>query len=110
MKTHSFFRIPALLAVLALAIPVFAKPVRKDISITQAAKVGKTTLNAGNYRFVIDGNIATIEKNGKKVAESEGRWVNRGTKSEYDSVLVGEDGQVREVRFSGKNQVFVFND
>ena len=110
MKTNSLFRISALLAVLAMAIPAIAKPVSKDFLLTQTAKVGKATLNAGTYHIVIHGTMATINKNGKKVAESEGHWVTRDSKSQYDSVLVGDDGQVREVRISGKSQVFVFSE
>jgi hypothetical protein len=44
------------------------------------------------------------------VAESEGRWEDRSAKSAYDSVLIGENGQVKEVRFAGQARVFVFNE
>jgi len=44
------------------------------------------------------------------VAESEGRWEDRDTKSNYDAVLLGENGQVKEVRFSGQKRVFVFSE
>ncbi|HUI75453.1 MAG TPA: hypothetical protein VLX32_10925 [Candidatus Acidoferrum sp.] len=110
MKINSIFRISALLAVLALAATAFAKPVSKTISITQTAKVGTVSLDAGSYRFVIDGNKATVEKDGHKIAESTGRWEDRDSKSQYDSVLLGADGHVQEVRFSGKNRVFVFSE
>lgn len=110
MKGNSITRLAALLAVLALAIPALAKPFTKTISITQSAKVGKATLQAGQYRLTIDGNKATVEKGKETVAQSEGRWEDRSTKSSYDSVLIGADGQVREVRFSGKNRVFVFSE
>ncbi len=39
MKTNSLFRSVALLAAIALAVPVFAKPFTKTINIAQAAKV-----------------------------------------------------------------------
>ncbi|HUL14739.1 MAG TPA: hypothetical protein VLV88_01990 [Terriglobales bacterium] len=110
MKINSFLRISALMGVLALAVSVFAKPVSKTISITQSAKVGTVSLEAGSYRFVIDGNKATVEKNGHKIAESTGRWEDRNSKAQYDSVLLGADGQVQEVRFSGNNRVFVFSE
>jgi hypothetical protein len=110
MKSNSFLRSLALLAVTALAVPVFAKPISKTISITQAAKVGKTDLQAGEYRLLIDGNKATVQKGKSVVAESEGRWEDRDTKSNYDAVLLGENGQVREVRFSGQKRVFVFSE
>lgn len=110
MKRNSLVRFAALLAVLALAIPAFAKPFTKTINISQSAKVGKATLQAGEYRLVIDGNKATVEKGRQTVAESEGRWEDRDAKSSYDSVLLGPDGQVREVRFSGQKRVFVFSE
>ena len=110
MKSNSFLRSVVLVAVAALAVPVFAKPVSKTISITQSAKVGKADLQAGEYRLLIDGNKATVQKGKSVVAESEGRWEDRDTKSNYDAVLLGENGQVKEVRFSGQTRVFVFSE
>ena len=110
MKANSVFRSAALLAALALAVPVFAKPVSKTINFTQPAKLGKADLQAGEYRLLIDGNKATVQKGKEVVAESEGRWEERDTKSNYDAVLIGENGHVKEVRFSGQKRVFVFNE
>lgn len=110
MKSNRIFRSVALSAALALAIPVLAKPVSKTISITQAAKLGKADLLAGEYRLLIDGNKATVQKGRSVIAESEGRWEERATKSNYDAVLLGDNGQVKEVRFSGQKRVFVFNE
>jgi len=100
----------ALLAAIALAVPAFAKPFTKTINIAQAAKFGKTDLRAGEYRLEIDGNKATVQKGKQVVAESEGRWEDRSTKSAYDSVLIGENGQVKEVRFAGQTRVFIFSE
>src|SRR6202045_5086598 len=105
MKSNSFLRSVALLAVIALAVPVFAKPVSKTINITQAAKVGKADLQAGEYRLLIDGNKATVQKGKSVVAESSGRWEDRDTKSANNTLLIGEDGRVKEVRFAGKSKV-----
>src|SRR6201984_3787672 len=105
MKSNSFLRSVALLAVTALAVPVFAKPISKTISTTQSAKVGKADWQAGEYRLLIDGNKATVQKGKSVVAESEGRWEERETKSNDDAVLLGETGQVKEVRFSVQNAV-----
>lgn len=110
MKNSSFFRSMALLAAIALAVPVFAKPFSKNINLAQTAKLGKAELQAGEYRLLIDGNKATVEKGGKVVAESEGRWEDRSDKSIYDSLLISENGQVKEVRFSGQSRVFVFSE
>ena len=51
-----------------------------------------------------------MQKGKQVVADSEGRWEDRSNKSTYDSVLIGEDGSVKEVRFAGQARVFVFND
>jgi hypothetical protein len=110
MKTNSFVRSMALLAAIAVAVPAFAKPFTKTINIAQTAKLGKSELQAGEYRLAIDGNKATVQKGKQVVAESEGRWEDRSTKSVYDSIVVGENGQVREVRFAGQTRVFVFSE
>ena len=106
----SFLRSAALLAVVALAVPVFAKPISKTINITQAAKLGKADLQAGEYRLMIDGNKATVQRGKQVVAESEGRWEDRDVKSSFDAVLLDNSGQVKEVRFSGQKRVFVFSE
>ena len=110
MKSNSFLRSVVLLAVVALAVPVFAKPVSKTININQAAKVGQAKLDAGEYRLMIDGDKATVQKGKQVVAQSNGRWEDRDTKSNYDAVLLNDAGQVSEVRFAGQKKVFVFSE
>jgi len=110
MKSNLIVRSLALFAAIALAVPVFAKPFSKTISVQQSARVGKTELQAGEYRLLIDGNKATVEKGKQVVAESEGRWEDRSAKSAYDSLLIGEGGQVKEARFAGQSRVFVFSE
>ncbi len=108
MKLNSIHRIAVLFVALAMVVPVFAKPFTKTINISQAAKVGKASLEAGEYQLSIDGNKATVQKGKNTVAESEGRWEERDAKAQYTAFLVGENGQVREVRFAGQKKVFVF--
>jgi hypothetical protein len=108
MKSNALVRTAALLAALCVSVPVFAKPFVKTINITQTAKVGQATLQAGEYRLSIDGTKATVEHGKNQVAQSEGRWEERDSKSPYDAVLLGENGQVKEVRFAGQKRVFVF--
>ena len=110
MKTKLFVPGIALLAAMALTVPAFAKPFAKTINISQNAKLGKSELKAGEYRLQIEGTKATVQKGKNIVAESEGRWEDRSTKSSYDSLLVGENGQVKEVRFAGQTRVFVFSE
>jgi hypothetical protein len=111
MKVQSLVRSAALVAALVVStVPAFSKPLAKTINISQNAKVGKADLRAGEYRLLIDGNKATIIKNKTTVAESEGRWEDRDAKSSYDAVLLGENGQVKEVRFSGQKRVFILSE
>jgi len=110
MNFNAKFRSLALLTAVVLAVPAFAKPTVTSISISQSAKIGKAELKAGDYRLMIDGNKATVQKGKSVVAESEGRWEDRDTKANADSLLLGADGSVKEVRFAGKTKVFVFNE
>ena len=110
MKSQSLLRSMTLLAVIATAVPVFAKPISKTINIPSAARVGRADLQAGEYRLLIDGTKAAVQKGKQVVAESEGRWEDREAKSNYDAVLLNDKGQVSEVRFSGQKRVFVFSE
>jgi hypothetical protein len=111
MKIQSLLRSAAFVVALAVAtVPAFSKPLAKTINISQNTRVGKSDVKAGEYRLLIDGNKATLIKNKTTVAESEGRWEDREAKSNFDSVLLGDQGQVKEVRFSGQKRVFVFSE
>src|ERR1700741_3856303 len=110
MKATSVSRIAALFVALAMVTPVFAKPFTKTINLSQSAKIGKASLQAGEYQLSIDGNKATVQKGKNTIAESEGRWEDRDKKCDFTAILLGENGQVREVRFAGQKRVFVFSE
>ena len=110
MKFNTILRSLALAAALISTVPLLAKPFSKTINIVQPAKIGKADLQAGEYRLMIDGNKATVQKGKQTIAESDGRWEDRATKSASDSVLISESGQVKEVRFAGQTRVFVFSE
>jgi len=109
MKTNSFVRSMALLAAIALAVPAFAKPVSQNFQLSQKTLIGKSALNAGEYRFLIDGNNVTVTKGKNTLAESEGRWEEREKKYEYTELVSTTSGQLLELRFAGKKSVFVLN-
>lgn len=110
MKANSIFRSAALLAAIGLAVPAFAKPIIRTIQLSQTAKFGSVELKNGEYRLLIDGNKVTVQKGKEQVAEAEARWEERDQKSGYNSVLVGEDGRVKEVRFAGDKRVLVLSE
>lgn len=107
MRVNSLVRLVALVAVVALAVPAVAKPVTKSINLTRPAKLGSTQLDAGEYHLIIDENKVTVQRNAKTVAEVEGRWEQREQKSPYNSVLLGPNGELKEIRFSGEKRVLV---
>ncbi len=74
MESKSFIRSMVLLAAVAISVPVFAKPMTKNIPLNHSATVGTSDLKAGDYRFVIDGNHLTVMNGKKVVAEADGRW------------------------------------
>jgi len=51
MKINSIHRTAALFVALAMVVPVFGKPLKKTINISQPAKVGKASLAAGEYQL-----------------------------------------------------------
>lgn len=110
MKKNSILRSAALLAAIALVVPAFAKPISKIMNLTQAARFGKTELKTGEYRLLIDGTKVTVQKGRNQLAEADGRWEERAEKSDYNSILIGSDGQVKEVRFLGEKRVFVLSE
>jgi hypothetical protein len=107
MSNNSLFRSLILFSALAISIPAFAKPVVKDLPITHSMHIGKTTIQSGDYRILIDGNHLTIQKAKNVVAESEGRWEDRDAKVRYDEIVSTDDGKILELRFGGKKSVFV---
>ena len=107
MKKQSLLANLVLAGALAVAVPVFAKPMSTTLPITHDVKVGQTELKAGDYRFLIDGNHLTVLNGKKMVAEADGRWEDRDSKAQFNSVVSNAEGKVIELRFEGKKTVFV---
>jgi len=107
MKTKSLLANVVLCGALAVAAPVFAKPMSTNVPITHSVKVGQTEVKAGDYRFLIDGNHLTVLSGKKLVAEADGRWEDRDKKAEYTEIVSTNDGRLIELRFEGKKSVFV---
>ena len=107
MKRNSLLASLTLFGALAIAVPLVAKPMSTNLPITHTVKVGQTEVKAGDYRFLIDGNHLTVLNGKKQVAEADGRWEERTSKAEYNSVVSNAEGKVMELRFEGKKTVFV---
>jgi len=109
MKSKSLLANLVLCGALAVAVPLFAKPMSTTVPLGHSVKVGQTDLKAGDYRFLIDGTHLTVFIGKKNVAEAEGKWEERDTKSPYTEVVSTNDGKLVELRFEGKKSVFVLN-
>jgi hypothetical protein len=110
MNRNTIVRSLALASALALTVPVFAKPVQKSLAVTHSLKFGKVDVKAGDYRAMIDDNHITLLNGKKVIAESAGRWEDRSQKSPNTVIVSNADGQVMELRFEGKSQVFVLSE
>jgi hypothetical protein len=110
MQSKSWVRNLVLLAAVAIAVPVFAKPMNKSLPINHSVHVGKYDVKAGDYNVLIDGNHLTMKKNNKVVAEADGRWEERNVKSEYTEILSDNEGKVLELRFAGNKGAFVLTN
>jgi hypothetical protein len=97
----------ALLAVLALSAPVFAKSMSQPMVLTQPATIGNTTLQPGHYKLTAnlesDQVLIKSEDNGKLVATVTGRTVTLNRKSAY-SAVVFNGRSIHEIQFSGKTE------
>jgi hypothetical protein len=109
MKSNSLLASLVLGGALAVALPVFAKPMSTTVPIGHSVKVGQTDLKAGDYRFLIDGTHLTVFVGKKNVAEAEGKWEERSTKAPYTEIVSTNEGKLIELRFEGKKSVFVLN-
>ena len=110
MKSNSLVRSLALVAAMAISVPVFAKPISKSLPIAHPVKVGKMDVKAGDYRAMIDDNHLTLLNGKKVVAESAGRWETRDAKSPYTEIVSNGEGRVMELRFEGKAEVFILSE
>ena len=107
MKKTSVLAGLALAAALLFSTSLLAKPMAKSLTVTHPVHVGQNDVKVGDYRATIDGNHLTLRNGKKVVAEADGRWEDRDSKSEYDAIVADKDGRVIELRFSGQKNAFV---
>lgn len=107
MRSKSLKCLVAVLALAALVIPSFAKPLTKMVTLTGPQKIAGKELREGDYKFKVDDNKVVVEFRNKVIAEASGKWEPRDTKWEADSFVSGSDGQVQEIRFAGEKRSFV---
>ena len=109
MSRRILYRELAIMVGLTLALPMWAKPLKKSIELFSPARVGNTALLAGQYELVVDDKtaIATFEKNNKVVAEIPYQLI-RIAKAPTDAMVFDKKGELTEIDFSGKSQAIEF--
>lgn len=96
----------AVLAVLALAMPVLARPDRGEITVSRDCQVGATALPAGTYKLVFDGNKVSFLQHNKVIAEANGEWKKLPAKIYDTSVIFEASGRIVEIRLQGHDSMF----
>jgi hypothetical protein len=93
----------ALVAVLALAIPVLARASRTAITLTDACQLAGTKIPPGEYVMVVDGNKVTLLHNDKVVATATGEWKKADGKFHDSGFACNSEGRVVQVRVEGRD-------
>jgi len=93
----------ALLAALALAMPVLARPTRTNLTLTDACQLAGTKLVPGEYVMLVDGNTVTVLHNNKVVVKATGEWKKADRKFQESGFACNSEGHVVQVRVSGRD-------
>jgi hypothetical protein len=98
-----------ILAVLALATPIWARTKSVDLRLTDPTTIGTSQLQPGEYQLKAEegANQVTILRHGKVVAEVPCHWVQLQSKPSQSQVLFTSD-QITEVDFGGDTQAAQF--
>jgi hypothetical protein len=104
-----FLEVFAVLAVLALSAPVWARTKSVDVHLTEASTIGSTQLQPGEYQLKAEEGASqvSIVHRGKVVAEVPCHWVQLQSKPSQSQVLFTSN-QITEVDFGGDTQAAQF--
>ena len=103
VSRRNFVAFVALVAALALAIPVFARASRTTITLTDACQLAGTKLPPGEYVMVVDGNKVTVYHNNKVVVTATGEWKKADGKFHDSGFACNSEGRVVQVRVEGRD-------
>ena len=114
MNNRGITLVLALLAIVALALPVAARNdndaptqqkllVSMSVDLNNAATLGGTQLKPGSYSVKADNQKVTLLRGGKSVAEAPVQWKNEDGKAAYSSIVT-EGGRITEIHFGGKSK------
>jgi hypothetical protein len=97
----------ALVAILALSVPVWARTYKEELNSDKDTMIGGTQLKPGAYELSADSTKKELQVlvNGKVMATVQGEWVKLPNKPQY-STVVSDGNKITQVQFSGTDQAF----
>lgn len=95
------------LAVLTLALPLWARTFRYSVALSSNTTVGSAQLKPGSYEFAADDTKKELNilQKGKIIATVQGQWVKLPQK-EREGGADSTDDKITQIRFSGSDQAF----
>jgi hypothetical protein len=99
----------SILAVLAIATPIWARSKSVDLRLTDPASIGTTQLQPGAYTLKVDegGNEVSVVRQGKVIAEVPCHWVQLQTRPRTTEIDFTAN-QITEIEFGGDLQAAQF--
>lgn len=97
------------LAVLIIAMPIWARSKSAEVHLTDPATIGTTQLQPGAYTLKVDdgGTQVSVVRQGKIIAEVPCHWVQLSAKPKTTEVNFTAN-QITEIEFGGDLQAAQF--
>ncbi|MGA8101224.1 MAG: hypothetical protein WB869_03665 [Candidatus Acidiferrales bacterium] len=99
----------SILAILAIATPIWARAKSVDLNLTDSATIGTTQLQPGDYQLRVEegANQVTVVQHDKVIAEVPCHWVQLQSKPRSTEVN-SSSNRITEVDFAGDIQAVQF--
>lgn len=107
MNRNSLKFAVAILAGATFIAPAFSQGNEHTVTTDIPLTVGHTDLEAGQYKFTVNGDILTVTHEGKVVAEAEGQWVPAKERIKLDRIVRNADGSVWQICIRNEDSIFV---
>jgi len=113
MQLSKYVTFLTALAILLPASAMAKSDNTRKVQLSTAVQVGSTQLQPGTYRVQWQGNGPAVNvefvKNGKTVATTQGRWIEKSQVPAYDSVTTEKSSdnhdRLVEIDFHNQKQV-----
>ena len=116
MSREFTIRLLGVMLVLAMAIPAMAGPrvskseratVKSSLTLPAAITIAGKELKPGVYSVVADESKVKLSLDGRVVVEAPIQWMDAAGKTPQTAVVLDNNNQLKEIRFSGKSRYAV---